>query len=141
MMESLLAEMIDTGDEFGFLIELFSISPDVLPIVSDVPFGDPRNELPWFPRHGDHLNVDACNPGFARDEWMYGSGPVFRMVIALGPDGAEGVNILPGGQSGLTDSPYYADQASLWLGNQTWPMLTDLDQVIAGATGRETFRR
>ena len=49
------------------------------------------------------------------------------------------MNILPGGQSGLTDSPYYADQAALWLGNETWPMRTTVDQVIAGATGRETF--
>lgn len=138
--ESLLSEVVAADDEFGFLIPLFSITPDVLPITDNPPAGDPRRELPWFPRPGDHLNVDAANPGFTRDEYMYGSGPVFRMVIALGPDGAEGVNILPGGQSGLTDSPYYADQAALWLGNETWPMRTTVEQVIAGATGRETFR-
>ncbi|MEQ1502040.1 MAG: penicillin acylase family protein [Myxococcota bacterium] len=137
--ESLLSEVVDEDDPFGFLIGLFSVTPDQLPLADDLSPTDPRAALPWFPRDGDHLNVDAGNPGFARDEWMYGSGPVFRMVIALGPDGAEGVNMLPGGQSGLVDSPYFADQAAQWLGNDTWPLHTALDQVITAATGRETF--
>lgn len=137
--ESLLAELLTAEDSFGFLIAPFSITPDVLPIADDLAPGDPRASLPWFPRDGDHLNVDAGNPGFAADEWMYSSGPVFRMVIALGPDGAEGVNVLPGGESGLTDSPYYADMAALWLANDTWPMRTSVEQVIAAAAGRETF--
>lgn len=137
--ESLLAELLSADDSFGFLIAQFSITPDILPLAEGLSASDPRASLPWFPRDGDHLNVDAGNPGFASDEFMYDSGPVFRMVIALGPDGAEGVNILPGGQSGLTDSPFYADQAAVWLANDTWPMRTTVDQVIAGATGRETF--
>ncbi len=137
--ESLLGEFLDAGDEFGFIVELFSITPDVLPLADSMPQGDPRARLPWFPRHGDHLNVDAGNTGFGTTEFMYGSGPVFRMVIALGPDGAEGVNILPGGQSGLKESEYWADQAALWLGNDTLPMLTTVDAVIGAASHRETF--
>ena len=86
------------------------------------------------------LNVDACNPGFGTDDHTYGSGPVFRMAIALGPDGAEGINILPGGQSGLNDSPHFADQAARWLGNETWPMHTELDAVLADAIRIERFQ-
>lgn len=139
--ESLLSEVIDPDDGFGFILDLFAITPDdELPLDPDMSPVDPRAFLPGFPRHGDHLNVDAGNPGFARDEWMYTSGPVFRMVIALGPDGAEGVNVLPGGQSGLVDSPFYADQAALWLGNQTLPLHTSVPDVVAAGVGRETFR-
>jgi penicillin amidase len=139
--ESLLGEVFSEDDDFGFLVELFSITPDELPLAEGLPSSDPRSDLPWFPRDGDHLNVDAGNPGFTRDEYMYGSGPVFRMVVALGPDGAEGVNVLPGGQSGLKESPFFADQAALWLANDTLPMLTTVDAVRAAATGRITLRR
>ena len=63
-----------------------------------------------------------------------------RMVISLpAPDEVEGVNIIPGGQSSLTDSPFFADQIKKWLGNQTEPMRFSPAQVSAGATGREVF--
>ena len=137
--ESILAEFLDEDDDFGFILDLFSITPDVVPIDDDIAGDDPRRYLPWFPRHGDHLNVDAANPGFSTDEWMYSSGPVFRMVVALGSEGAEGVNILPGGQSAITDSPHYTDQAELWLANEAWPLHTTVEAAIAAATGRETF--
>jgi penicillin amidase len=138
-MESILSQFLD-DEEFGFLTEPFSVSPDLLPLGESLPSDDPRAELPWFPRDGDHLNVDAGNPGFDRYDWTYGSGPVFRMVVALGPDGWSGVNVLPGGQSGLNTSPHFADQAPLWLGNQTFPMLTSPDEVAAVATSRVVLR-
>ncbi|HHO51436.1 MAG TPA: hypothetical protein ENK18_11310, partial [Deltaproteobacteria bacterium] len=137
--ESLLAEVVEEDDAFGFIVDLFSITPDTLPLAEPLGAGDPRRGLPWFPRHGDHLNVDAGNTGFGTTEFTYGSGPVFRMVIALGPDGAEGVNILPGGQSGIKDSPYWSDQAALWLGNETWPLHTTVEDVIDASTHRETL--
>ncbi|MGM0578743.1 MAG: penicillin acylase family protein [Myxococcota bacterium] len=62
-----------------------------------------------------------------------------RMVIALDEDGVRGRNIVPGGQSGLTDSEHFADQAALWLGNQTIPLRFHVDQVVEGATGREVL--
>lgn len=129
--ESLLAEVFGNDPTFSILLDQFAITPDVLPLAPNLAGDDPRADLPWFPRHGDMLNVDAANPGFGTYDHTYGSGPVFRMVIALGPDGAEGVNILPGGQSGLNDSPHFADQAALWLGNDTWSMHTTLDAVLA----------
>lgn len=129
--ESVLADFVD-AEEYGFLTEPFSISTDVLPLQ-----GEPGTEdLPWFPRPGDNLAVDAANFGWSTD-FTYSSGPVFRMVIALGPDGVSGQNVLPGGQSGLTDSPYFADQAALWLGNETLPVLFAVEDVVAAALGRE----
>jgi acyl-homoserine lactone acylase PvdQ len=61
------------------------------------------------------------------------------MVFALGPDGVDGLNILPGGQSALTDSPFFADQAASWLGNEAWPLRFAVSEVTAGATGREVL--
>ena len=62
-----------------------------------------------------------------------------RMVFALGPDGVEGRNVLPGGQSGLAEHPHAADQAALWLGNETVPVPFSPAEVAAVAVGRTTF--
>ncbi len=138
--ESLLSEFLDVDDAiFGSLVEDLSITTDVLPLGDDVGVGDPRRDLTWFPRPGDHLNVDAGNSGLTGNDADYGSGPVFRMVFALGPDGVEGYNVLPGGQSGLTDSEHFADQAALWLGNEALPMHLAVEDVVANALHRETF--
>ena len=62
------------------------------------------------------------------------------MVIALYPDGrVAGQNIVPGGQSGLTDSPHFADQLRLWLGNQATPIRFHVDEIVDGAVGREAY--
>jgi penicillin amidase len=136
--DSILAEFLG-GSEFAALTGPFSITPSILPLDDGISTGDPRLGMTGFPRPGDQFAVDAGNPGLDGDSYDYGSGPTFRMVIALGPDGVEGRNIVPGGQSALTDSPFFADQAALWLGNETLPMRFTVDEVIAGATGRETF--
>jgi acyl-homoserine lactone acylase PvdQ len=51
-----------------------------------------------------------------------------------------GQNIIPGGQSGLTDSPFFSDQAELWLANEAYPIRFKVEDVVAGATGREVYR-
>ncbi len=137
--DSILGEFLGDDPTYSLLTDQFAITPDVLPIADDIPAGDPRANLPHFPRPGDNDSVDAANAGFSGRDFTYGSGPVFRMVIALGPYGVEGRNILPGGQSALVDSEFFADQAAMWLGNEAWPIRYSLDQVIAGATGREAF--
>jgi penicillin amidase len=129
--ESVLADFVD-AEEFSFLTDQFSINTDVLPLAGEA--GTERIE--WFPRPGDNLAVDAANSGFGTD-FTHGSGPVFRMVIALGPDGVSGRNVIPGGQSSMIDSPYFSDQTELWLANDTLPMLYAVDEVVAGAIGRE----
>ena len=129
---SLLGDFL--GDGFSAFTAPFSITTDTLDL------GDHPYDLVGFPRDGDNFNVDAANPGFGTQDYDYGSGPVFRMVIALGPDGVEGQNIVPGGQSALNDSDYFADQAALWLANETVPMHFEVDKVVANASGREVLR-
>lgn len=137
--ESILQSFLGEDPAFSALTRDFSITPRRIPIADDLDFGDPRRNLPAFPRPGGQLSVDAANPGTSGTRFTYGAGPVFRLVVALGPDGPEGVNVLPGGQSGLNDSPHFDDQARLWLGNQTLPLRFSLDEVLEGAEGREHF--
>jgi penicillin amidase len=137
--DSILADFLGDDPAFAALTDGFSISPTRFAVAPGMNPNDPRRSLPGFPRHGDHLNVDAGNPGTSGVRFNYGSGPVFRMVVSLGPDGPQGVNVLPGGQSGLNDSPHFDDQARLWLGNDTLPMRYSVDEVMAGAERRELF--
>jgi acyl-homoserine lactone acylase PvdQ len=137
--ESLLADFL--GDtEFSSILDAFSITTSVLPLsVDPLMPGDPRGELKWFPRPGDQYSVDAASPGFGGTSFTHGSGPVMRMVIALKDGRVSGQNIIPGGQSALRDDANYSDQARLWLANQTYPLRFHLEDVIAGATARESF--
>ena len=98
---------------------------------------DPRAELTWFPRPGDNFGVDAANPGFGGTTFDFGSGPVYRMVVSLGPDRAGGRNIMPSGQSAMTDSPHFADQTVLWLANETTPLLLEVEEGLAATVRRE----
>ena len=137
--ESLLAGFLGDQPGLSILTDQFSINARRVRVMPGLPQGDPRGALQWFPRDGDQFAVDAANPGLSGTRFSYGSGPVFRMVIELGEGVVRGWNILPGGQSGLTNSPYFDDQVRLWLANETWPMRFALEEVIAGATARETF--
>lgn len=132
--ESVLADFVD-ADEFSFLTDQFSITTDTLPLLGE----DAAEDLTWFPRPGDNLAVDAANNGWGTD-FTHSSGPVFRMVVTLGGgDFVSGRNVIPGGQSALTDSSYFADQTALWLANDTVPMVFHAADVAAAATGREVF--
>ncbi|MEZ4320694.1 MAG: penicillin acylase family protein [Myxococcota bacterium] len=124
----------------GPIFNQFAITTDTLPLGPDVGPSDPRRVLDWFPRPGDNRCVDAANPGLSGRRFRHGSGPVMRMVFALGPDGVEGRNIIPGGQSGLVDSEHFADQAELWLANETRPVRFTVEDVLEGAVERYTFK-
>jgi len=127
--------------EVALLAGGFSISPRRLPLAPGLSDDDPRRALPWFPRPGDFFAVDAGNPALTLDaDYTYGTGPVMRMVIELNEGSVRGQNILPGGQSGLTGSDHFDDQAGAWLGNDTIPMRYSVDDVVAGAVSREAFR-
>lgn len=136
--ESLLADFLE-GTDFGDLLDAFSITTDTLPLAENLSQDDPRAALKWFPRPGDNFAVDAANPGFSGERFTHGSGPVMRMVIALKDGEVFGQNIIPGGQSGLNNSPYFADQAALWLANDTVPFRYYPAQVAEGAIGRAFF--
>jgi penicillin G amidase len=139
-LESLLADFIGGDSQYAAITSGFAVSTGNIPLSDDpLPSGDPRKGLRWFPRPGDNFGVDAANPGFSGTSFGHGSGPVMRMVIALRGGDVQGVNIIPGGQSSITDSDFFSDQARLWLGNEVSPMRYSVDQVVAGAVGRETY--
>ena len=138
--DSLLADFLPSDGAYSFLVEQFSITTDTLPLDDDMAVDDPRRALEHFPRPADNFAVDAGNPGFSGTRFRHGSGPVFRMVVSLGDEGVSGYNILPGGQSAITDSPYFSDQARLWLANDVLPMRFSVEDVLAGAQGREVFQ-
>lgn len=136
--ESVLEDFV--GDEFSFISDSFSITTEMLPLAEGMSADDPRADLTWFPRGGDNFSVDAANAGFSGRGFQFGSGPVYRMVVGLDGEGAGGRNILPNGQSAQTDSPHFADQAELWLANETTPLLLDLDAVLAASVLREQLQ-
>lgn len=138
--ESLLADFLPGDSSLGFLTDLFSITTRTLPLSDAFESGDPRARLKWFPRPGDNFSVDASNPGFSGTRFTHGSGPVMRMVIALKEGQVSGLNVVPGGQSGLFTSDHFADQAGLWLGNQALPLRYHVRDVAQGAVGREVYR-
>jgi acyl-homoserine lactone acylase PvdQ len=137
--ESVVASFVGTDPAFALLANGFSITPETLPLAPDLEATDPRATLPWFPRPGDLFNVDAGHYNPFGDDYFYANGPVMRMVVRLEEGNISGVNILPGGQSGLTDSNQFDDQVQLWLANETVPLRFHVADVVAGATSRETY--
>lgn len=138
--ESLLNDFLD-DPKYQSLTEQFAINTSTIPLTTgSLSADDPRKGLAWFPRHGDQYSVDAANPGFGGTRFSYGDGPVMRMVVSLKGDEVTGRNVIPGGQSALTDSPFFADQAKLWLANQTLPMRFSPKDVAAGAVTREVYK-
>jgi penicillin amidase len=137
--DNFVADQIGGDDTISAVFSEIAITPETLPLAEpEPPFGDPRRGLPGFPRPGDAFAIDAAG-GICSSNCSYGSGPVMRMVVALDPAGVHGINVLPGGQSADPDSPHFADQAALWLGNDASPLRFYIDDVVANATGREVF--
>jgi penicillin amidase len=137
---SLLGDFFGVDDPIlGPLIDPLNIDSDTFPVAEGLSSDDPRAELPGFPRHGDLEGIDALNPGSDGVRFDNSYGSVFRMVVALGQDGFEAWNVIPGGQSGLTDSPFVWDQAELWLGNDYIRVHLDPADVAAAAVTREVF--
>ncbi len=141
MVTSLLGDFLGGGDPiFDSFTKPFNITPAILPLAENMTADDPRKSLPGFPRPGDHLCIDALNSGTGGTSFDSGDASVNRTVIALGgAKGFEAYNVIPGGESGLTDSANFADQAKLWLGNQYLPLYLSVDDVVAHAERRETF--
>ncbi|MBU0550613.1 penicillin acylase family protein [Myxococcota bacterium] len=127
------------GGGIGALLGRFGLNPQGHPARPDLPMSDPVNQLPGYPRGGDNFNVDAAHPQFFGDRFEYRDGAVMRMVVRFDQGRVEGRNVIPGGQSGLVESPHFADQAALWLGNESAPLRFHLDQVLEGATSRAVF--
>ncbi|MBW2461334.1 MAG: penicillin acylase family protein [Deltaproteobacteria bacterium] len=138
--EALLGDFIDADDaSFGFLLDMYSITPERIPLMADLPAGDPRANLPGFPKGGDNFTVDTANSGFGGRDFDYGSVSVWRMIITLRGDATTGENMMHAGESGRPATPAFDDQTFLWLGNEPSPMRLTPEQVVEGASARETF--
>jgi len=138
--ESLLASFLGNDPTFEVFTRPFNIDTNKLPLAPNLPATDPRFGLRWFPRPGDQWGVDAANPGLSGTSFTHGSGPVMRMIFSLKEGEVRGLNVVPGGQSGLTDSPFFTDQAALWLANDAYPIRFAVGDVVEGATKREVYR-
>jgi penicillin amidase len=81
-------------------------------------FGDLAPGLRGLSRDGGYEVVNAS--GFSTrsislDGFMFGGGPVRRYVGRAGADEIHGVNVVPGGPSGIPGDPGYATQLATWL--------------------------
>ena len=141
LLESLLTPFLppDAGP-IAALLQQFGITPSDLPLAFGLENGDPRLTLPGFPRGGDNFNVDNGDPGLSGTEFAFRHGPVMRMVISLKDGVVGGRSIIPGGQSGISESAHRHDQLELWLANDAWPLRYHTADVVDGAVGREVYR-
>ncbi len=137
-----IGDVGDVGDVIDSFFGAFTLTPQNLPIVADpLNEDDPRFGLAGFPRPGDNFSPDSAAFGYDTKRFSFDVGPVMRLVVALYPDGTvKGQNIIPGGQSGLSDSPHFGDQMMMWLGNDTIPLRFHLDEIVEGAEGRIVFQ-
>ena len=137
---SLLGSALGSDGALGPIAASFDINARDVPIADDIGSGDPRRDIPGWPRHGDALNIDSGNPGWSGTHWDYDFGPSFRMVIGLGEGTVTGQNILPGGQSAILDDPHYSDQVPLWLANEALAIHWTVDDVAAAGIERHVFQ-
>ncbi|MFZ2493327.1 MAG: penicillin acylase family protein, partial [Thermoanaerobaculia bacterium] len=86
-------------------------------------FPAPLAGLQGIPVDGGFEVVDASSHNSRAatlDGFMYGSGPVRRMVSEATPTGIKAVTSLPGGVSGIVSSPLYVNMLKQWLTNETF---------------------
>jgi len=115
-------------------------------IVFDHPLGGPFNappagglmdvapSLPGVARPGGFQSVDAASHSTRADglnDFMFGSGPSRRFIGEMKPSGVQLEQILPGGESGVVASPFYANQLGRWLTNEYKPLVIDPGKVSA----------
>ncbi len=139
---SLIEDYLGDNAALKIITSQLEISTDVLSLLPPgeaFADGDPRADLHWFPRDGDQFGVDAANPGLAGRDFTHSHGPVMRMAFEMDPRGVRGQNVIPGGQSGIVDSPHYVDQVRLWLENRAYPIRFSPREVADGATAHEVF--
>ncbi len=86
-------------------------------------------------RSGGYQVLDASSHSTRADssnEFMFASGPARRFVAEMADRGISAEQIVPGGQSGvITSGPNYINQLVFWLVNDYFPLITDLDTIVA----------
>jgi penicillin G amidase len=89
--------------------------------------------------------VDASSHGVraARlNDFMFGSGPNRRYVGVPGtaPGTIDAETALPGGMSGVLTSPFYANLLGRYLTNDTYPLRTNLGEVMQNIYNQQMFK-
>jgi len=113
------------------------------------PFGDFAPQFS-IPPAGGFVNLSPTLPGLATDggwetidnapapfgllvassqAYIFGSGPARRYVGELRRGGIKAVQVIPGGESGVVDDRFYADQLSLWLINKYHDVLFSRNDI------------
>jgi penicillin amidase len=107
-------------------------------------FPAPLPGLPGVPVDGGFGAVDASSHSARADgvnEFMFGSGPVRRYVGGpLRTGRISGESSLPGGESGVLGSPFYANLLPTWLSNDTHPHRQTPNEVRNDALTRDVYR-
>jgi penicillin amidase len=111
------------------------LNSDPLNIPNGGGFSDLAADLPGLARQGGFQSVDASHHN-ARAEtlngFMFTNGPARRFVGEMAPEGVDGYQVIPGGQSGVFFHPNYSSQLPLWLTNSYHPLAVteeDADSV------------
>ena len=136
--DPILKELIGNDPTFSFLTEPFDITTEDHPLADDIGSDDPRAELDYFPKHGDAEAIDAANPGWSTTDHDVGSGSVYRFTHVMG-ETVDGSFSMPGGVSGLPESPYFSDMVPDWLATDSVPLRLSQEQVLEGAVFRAHF--
>ena len=111
-------------------------------------FMDLASDLPGLARQGGFQTVDASSHdtrgdcsvrGCTINGFMFSSGPNRRFVGEMTPDGVEGYQTIPGGQSGIFLSPNYSSQLPLWLTNSYHDLALGEEDGAAIAVSVMTF--
>ena len=123
-------------------------------IVIDHLLGDPFNipeaggfshlssDLPGLACSGGYETVDAAAHdvrALAPNDFMYSFAPVRRFVAELSPSGIKAFQIIPGGQSGVPDTPFFSNQLGRWLTNQYHAMRIAPAEVAGDEFSVEVF--
>jgi penicillin amidase len=106
-------------------------------------FMDLAPDLPGLARQGGYQAVDASSHSARADSlngFTFGHGPNRRFVGVMTPLGVDGVETIPGGQSGVYYSPNYSSQLPLWLTNSYHELAVGAGDGDAVAVVTHTFK-
>jgi len=123
--------------EAAFNIDVFNIPPQA-------GFEDLSPELPGLARDGGYEVVNASSFSARAEDlnaFMFGRGPVRRYVakISTGHRNITGVNVVPGGPSGIPGDPNFATQLATWLTADYHTVKMEVTPAKGPFVKRETF--
>jgi penicillin amidase len=107
-------------------------------------FPPPFSDLAGIPVDGGFEVVDASSHSAradSHDDFMFDAGPARRYVgqPRRAPRRIEAETSLPGGESGVLGSPFYANLLEQWLINDTYKLRQRLKDILKGLEQSEIF--